>query len=271
MLFVIWPVIFSTAMSLTNWTGFSFNNVKFVGIDNFKWLLTEADFFWSSLSVSLKFAFLSTTLQTILGYFLGFILYNMTKRMQGLYKVLLYLPVILPAAVVSVMWSFIYTPDYGLLNQLLRSIGLEGLTRMWLVEQGTALGAVIFTNTWRYVGFTTILYFVAMNAVSKEVIESARIDGANNFKLLSKMFLPMTWETTQINIILSLVGGIKSFDLFFLLTGGAAGTKVVGITIYNTGFGSFKFSKAIAMSMIIFLVALIMTVLVRKIQKKDSE
>jgi len=156
-----------------------------------------------------------------------------------------------------------------LLNQLLHVLGLDSLARGWLGEPSTALGSVIVTNTWRYVGFTMILYYIAMLDIPKEVLESSTIDGAGKLKQMRYFFLPLTWGTTEINFMLSLIGGMKSFDLFYLMTGGGPGTstQVVGMLIYREAFQNFRFSSALTMSVILFLVILIITVISRTFLK----
>lgn len=266
--FMFYPVINSLVMSFTNWSGFS-NNFKVIGIKNYVRLINNIDY-WQAIVVNLKFALYSTLLQTVLGFILAFTIFHLSQRWQNFYKVALYLPVILPAAVVGVMWTFIYTPDFGLINQSLRAIGLGGLAQSWLGSYKTALGSVITTNTWRYVGFTMILYYVTMQNISKDVLEASTIDGATRAKQLFHIFIPLTWGTTEINFILSMIGGMKSFDLFYLMTGGGPGscTQVVGMLIYRTAFLSFRFSQALAMSIVLFVLILILTTLSRILLKK---
>jgi raffinose/stachyose/melibiose transport system permease protein len=266
--FLFYPVVNSVVMSLTDWTGFG-NGFAWVGFDNYVRIFTDMPAFWASLLVNLKFALISTTVQTILGFLLAFVVYQLTKRWQKFYQVALYVPVILPAAGVAVMWVFIYDPNFGLLNQLLHVLGLDSLARGWLGEPSTALGSVIVTNTWRYVGFTMILYYIAMLDIPKEVLESSTIDGAGKLKQMRYFFLPLTWGTTEINFMLSLIGGMKSFDLFYLMTGGGPGTstQVVGMLIYREAFQNFRFSSALTMSVILFLVILIITVISRTFLK----
>lgn len=270
-MFVFYPIVNSVFMSMTNWTGFS-NNYKYVGLDNYKRIFTDTPEYWHAIGVNFRFAISSTIIQTLLGFVLAFVLYNMSKKWQEFYKTALYLPVILPAAVVAVMWAFIYTPDYGLINQFLSNIGLKSLTRMWLADYSTVMGCVVFTNTWRYVGITMILYFVAMNTITKEILESASIDGATKFKQLIHIFLPLTWSTTEVNILLSIIGGMKSFDLFYLLTGGGPGnaTQVVGIVIFRTAFIAYKFSRALSMSVILFLIILTLTVISKLLMRRKA-
>jgi raffinose/stachyose/melibiose transport system permease protein len=270
-MFVFYPIINSIVMSFTNWTGFS-NNYKYVGLENYKRLFTKTPEYWHAIGVNLRFAITTTIIQTIIGFVLAFVLYNMSKKMQNFYKTALYLPVILPAAMVAVMWAFIFTPDYGLINQFLNNVGLHRFTRMWLSDYSTVMGSVVFVNTWRYVGITMILYFVAMNAVTKEILESAAIDGATKFKQLIHIFLPLTWNTTEVNILLSIIGGMKSFDLFFLLTGGGPGnaTQVVGIVIYRTAFIAYRFSRALSMSVVLFIIILILTIISKLLMRRKA-
>lgn len=271
-MFVFYPIINSLVMSMTNWTGFS-NNFKFIGFKNYIKIFKDTPEYWHAIGVNFKFAIISTLLQTLIGFILAFVLYNMGHKWQEFYKTALYLPVILPATVVAVMWAFIYTPDYGLLNQFLTSIGLKGLTRMWLADYSTVMGAVIFTNTWRFVGITMILYFVAMNMITKEILESASIDGATKLRQLIHIFLPLTWSTSEVNILLSIIGGMKSFDLFYLLTGGGPGdaTQVVGIVIFRTAFIAYKFSRAISMSVILFIIILALTVISKFFMRRKEQ
>src|SRR5690606_17026928 len=172
-----YPVVNSLIMSFTDWSGFE-GKFNWIGFANYVHLLKNMPEYWASIWVNLRFAFISSVVQTILGFLLAFIVYNLTKKWQKFYQIALYVPVILPAAAVAVMWVFIYDPNFGMLNQFLYAIGLDAWAKGWLGEPGTALGSVIVTNTWRYVGFTMILYYIAMLNISKEILESSTIDGA---------------------------------------------------------------------------------------------
>ena len=273
--FMFYPILNSAVMSFTNWSGLtketwlSVLQNSFVGLDNYKNLLTEPTLdrteFWRGMWVSARFAFISTTIQTAIGFFLAVMVINLSKGWQNFYKVSLYLPVILPAAVVAVLWRFIYTPDFGMINQFLRAIGLDSITRAWIADPITALPAVIFTNTWRYVGFTTVLYYVSMLDISRDVIESSMIDGCTTFQRIRYFYFPLTRGATEINFVLSITGGLRAFDIFYLLTRGGPGTvtRVVGMKIYDTAFINFRFGPALAMSVILFLVVVIVMLISR--------
>lgn len=270
--FLFYPLVNSLIMSFTDWTGFS-GTYNWVGFDNYLTIFTNTPGYWQAIWVNIKFALVSSTIQTILGFFLAVIVYNMTKRWQRFYQIALYTPVILPAAVVAVMWAFIYDPNFGLINQILMKVGLDSWTRGWLGDPNTALGSVIFTNTWRYIGFTMILYYIAMLNIPKEILESSTIDGANKFKQVIHFFFPLTLGTTEINFLLSVIGGMKSFDLFYLMTGGGPGTttQVAAMLIYREAFQNFKFARALTMSIILFFIILILTVISRTLLKEKEE
>ena len=254
-LFIIYPVIFSLIMSFTNWK-FVFINVSFIGGDNYVWLFSESGRqFWISVWTSIKFTFISTAIQTVLGFFLAYVLYNMKPKAQAVYKVLIYIPVLLPAAVVSVMWTFIFEPNVGLIDVLLTNLGFKNLP-LWVADENIALGSVIFVNTWQYLGVTTIIYFIAMNAISRDVIEGATIDGAGKWLIHWRFILPLSWSSTSVNLLLSIMGGLKSFDLFYLFTNGTGdhGLYVVGLYIWRTAYRFKTFCRAVTMSIVLSVI-----------------
>ncbi len=266
--FLLFPFCKSTVMSFTNWNGMK-PEYKYVGFKNYIDLFGNQNY-WNAIMVNLKFAVISTAIQTFLGFLLAYAVFNMSRRWQNFYKVALYIPVILPASVIAVMWKFLLGPQTGLVNTILRDIGLGSLAHGWVGEKETALGTVIFVNTWQYIGFTMVLFYIAMKNISTEVLEAAEVDGANKFHKLIHIFTPMTVGTTETNVILSITGGMKSFALFYMLTGGGPGktTKVVSMLIYETAFQDFKFYRALAMAAVLFIIILILTLISRYIGAK---
>lgn len=215
--FMFYPIVKSVVMSFTNWSGMT-DDWEWVGLNNYIRIFTNMPEYWRAMKVNVIYALIATAVQLTLGFLLAVLVINMRPRWQSFYKIALYLPVIIPAAAISVMWRYIYTPEYGLINQFLRAIGLEELCRAWTADPDTALGAVIVTNTWRYAGFTMVLYYVAMLDIPKDVLESAQIDGANRWHLIRYFYLPLTRGTTEINLILTITGCLRAFDIFYLLT-----------------------------------------------------
>jgi raffinose/stachyose/melibiose transport system permease protein len=263
---MFYPIGESVIKSFTNWSGMN-DTYEFIGWNNYIRVFTDMPEYWRAMWLNVRYAIIATTIQTALGFFMAVLVINLTVRWQTFYKVALYLPVILPAAAIAVMWRYIYTPDYGMLNQLLRAIGLDRLTHVWTGEQATALGSVIVTNTWRYAGFTMVLYYVSMLNISTEVLESAKVDGAGKWAMIRHFYFPLTRGATEVNFVLSITGCLRAFDIFYLLTGGGPGTytKVVSMWIMETAFQSFRFGRALAMSIVLFLIVVITMVISRRI------
>ena len=131
------------------------------------------------------------------------LLYFLNSKLQGIFKTLIYLPVILPSAVVSAMWVMIYSGDqYGILNII---FGLSGNPVQWLSDPVTGFICLIVTNTWRFVGITTVIYLVGLSSVNKEIIESATVEGANKWQIMRRILIPLTWSSTVLNVILSII------------------------------------------------------------------
>ena len=264
--FMFYPIVKSIVMSFTNWSGMT-DDWEWVGLNNYIRIFTNMPEYWRAMKVNVIYALIATAVQLPLGFLLAVLVINMRPRWQNFYKIALYLPVIIPAAAISVMWRYIYTPEYGLINQFLRAIGLEELCRAWTADPNTALGSVIVTNTWRYAGFTMVLYYVAMLDIPKDVLESAQIDGANRWHLIRYFYLPLTRGTTEINLILTITGCLRAFDIFYLLTSGGPGTstKVVSMWIMETAFQSYKYGRALAMSIVLFVIVVFTMVIFRLI------
>lgn len=253
LLFVVYPIIYSVLLSFTDVRYYA-TSLKFKGFDNYIYLFTNSTtMFWPSLLNSLKFSLIFTAIQITLGFLIAYLIYKMTRGPQTLFRVLIYIPVVLPAPVVSVMWKFIYAHDNGLIDRLLLALGFTDIPA-WLVTPGWSMVAVIITNTWWFIGTTVILYFVAMNAVPKDCLEGAKIDGVNKFQELIYFIFPLTFSMTKVNLVMSLVGGIKNFTLFYLLTEGAGNTKVVGLIIFNTMYKQRNFSLSVTMSIVLSLI-----------------
>ncbi len=276
LLTVVYPLIMSAVMSFTD-IKLNVDVFDFVGFKNYVWLFEKSGFF-SALGVSVAFSVVSTLLQTVLGFLVAVLLYFLTKKLQDVFKTIIYLPVVLPSAVVSAMWLIVYAGDeYGLLNMLL---GLKDTPYQWMSESNiVAFFCLVLTNTWRYLGITMVVYFVNMNAVSKDIIESAGLDGANRFQIMMKIIFPLTWNATVINLLQSMIGGVKSFDLFYLFqTNGTLSQALtpVSVLIYRVGLGNtyvanISLSRSVTMSIMLSIILAIATVLVNKVLDKRGE
>lgn len=273
---IIFPLVFSVILSFTD-LKMNLNGELHATIDNYKWVFHEdASGFWRATSVSLAFSLVSTAVQTVLGFLLAVMLYFLSRRLQGIFRTLIYLPVILPSAVVSAMWIMMFSGDEnGILNIL---FGLQDPPFQWMGKDILAFLCLVVTNTWHFVGITTVIYLVNMSNVSPDIIEAARLDGANKFQLMTRVILPLTRSATTLNIIMSIIGGVKSFDLFYLFqTNGNLSTNLtpVALLIYRIGIGStdiknISLSKSVTMAIILAVILGGVTLLVNYLAKRKE-
>lgn len=277
---LIYPLVYAIILSFTDIRfsikNFDFSNIKNYTFANYIWLFKESDFF-KDLWISILFAVVSTAVQTVLGFLLAFMLYFMKGKVQGFFKTALYLPVILPTAVVSSMWIIILAGDeFGVLNVIL---GLTEPPFQWLSNKNIAFWALVIINTWRFYGITMVIYLVNMSAVSKEIIEAAEVEGANKAQIMFKIIVPLVMSATTLNIILSMIGGIQSFDLFYLFQVNGNLTldlTPVGVLIFKSGLGSgnlrnMYLSRSVSMSIMLTLIIATVTILINKFANRKEE
>ncbi|MCR5747208.1 MAG: sugar ABC transporter permease [Lachnospiraceae bacterium] len=270
--FLIYPFLQSVGLSFTDWIGTG-APVHFTGLENYDYVINN-DEYWRSLRVNIIFAISVTIIQTLLGFIFAYILFNIKGHWQDFFKTTLFLPVILPISIIAVMWRFFLSPYTGIINTTLHALGLDFLIHGWIGEKSTALGTLVFVNTWQYIGFTMVIFLIAMQNISPSVLEAAQVDGANESARFYHFIIPLTIRSTETNVILSLSGSMKAFALFYMLTGGGPGThtKVVSMLILETAFSYFHYNRALAMAVILFLIITVMTLITRYIfNKLDHE
>ena len=253
----------------------------FVGLKNFREVLTEAPFAdWTLRAFrhnAIVFAALMI-LQNGLAYLIAFAL---LKSLPGhrLHQVIVFLPVVLSAVIVGFLWKLFLHPLFGLVNAALALIGIQGLP--WLGDENTALGAIIFTNAWHWVGFPALIFLAGMQRISKETIEAARIDGANDRILMTRIIWPLVAPSTTIVFILTFIGSFNWFERPYVMAGlnGSPGgaTDVLGLYFYRTAFGNvsaglqdFGHGSALAVLMFAFIAAFSALAL-RFLRKREIE
>jgi len=156
---------------------------------------------------------------------------------------LFFSPAVISSVAVGLMWSFIFHPTIGLLNQLLHFAGLESLARQWLLDPKTALWAIAFVTSWQYAGYSMVLFLAGIQNIPPNIFESAKIDGAGPLAVIRHITLPMIKPIIKVNTILITVGSLKFFDLVYAMTGGRPvhRTEVLASHIYTRSFQYFEY------------------------------
>lgn len=268
-LFVITPFLLGLFTGFFNWDGLT--EMKWIGINNYRFIL-EDGIFWKSIGNTFKYAFFVTIFKNVVGLSLGLIAARGIK-FKSLFRVSVYLPVTFSYVVIGVLWSWVYNPIFGLLNNFLTLIGMDNLIQGWLSDPGIALYSIMAVDIWKWMGFHMVLYMAGLQAIPKDLYEAAEIDGASPFQKFMRVTIPQLNSTLVLNITLSITGAfMTNYNLVNVMTGGGPfnSTEVALTYIVRTAFSFNALGKANAMSMILFCFVFIFAFTQLRIMTKDE-
>lgn len=269
---VLLPIFTSAYYSLLDWDGIG--SGTFVGFENYKTLFFDkSSNFWFAARNSLLYATVSIFIQLPVSLLLALVL-AFGVRHEKFYRSVFFIPVLISSVVIGQLWMKIYNADYGLLNTLLRVVHLDDFCKTWLGDKSTVLGATFVPMLWQYIGYHMLLLYGAINSISPEVFEAAKIDGAGPVKMAVKIVMPLIRPMVRVCLTLSLIGSLKIFDLVYILTnGGPAGASEVPATLmYKTIFLRNRYGRGSAIAIFIVIECLVFTLLIRKLTtRKDDE
>ena len=250
---VLLPMLLTVGFSFTKWNGIG--AMTFVGIDNYLRAFRDTVFRTSFLHV-LMYIGLTLILEVTVGLLLAGVISARAGRLW--FRVAIFTPVMLPMVVVAVLWSFVYNPDFGLLNAALGSAGLDGLQHIWLGDPATALVAVSVVSGWVFAGFYMMIFYAAFRQVPAEVVEAARLDGAGEWALFRQVKVPMIRNAVWVAVLLCVTGGFQGFDLFFVLTNGGpyGATEIPTTYLVKTVFKSHEVGYGSAMAVLLTAIVL---------------
>ena len=250
-------------LSTLDWDGTSPTPVS-VGAQNYVDILHDP-VFWRAIRNTVEFLVVTFAVQTALGFVFAALLHSRVK-LGGLYKVLVFTPVVIAPAVMAPVFRQMFAAD-GQLNWALQHIGLGFLAQPWLAQSSTALPAIMFITVWEFTGLTFVLYYAAMGQIDPEILEAARIDGAGNIRTLVSIIWPSVRGTTVALAMLSVIGALKTFDVPYLVTIGGPNyaTEFLGTYIYRISIPQAHVGYGAALSVMLLILALVgsLTVAVR--------
>lgn len=260
LLFTLGPMLFSFVLSFSKWdiiTGIG--SIEFVGLDNLKAIFHD-ELFYQSLKVTFIFALVSVPLYQIVSLLIALLL-NMRTRGMKLFRLIYFMPSVIPAVAVSMMWIMIFNPEYGILNRALGWFGIQGPA--WLQDPSYALGALIVMGIWG-VGNTIIIYLSGLQGVPEELHEAAQLDGAGSIRRFFSVTMPMISPTIFFNLIMGIIGGFQYFTQAFVMTNGGPlnSTLFYNLYLYNKAFVNYEMGYASALSWILFAIILFFTLIV---------
>lgn len=261
---IIYPLLYVIWLSLHRRL-LIFDISKFVGLDNFGFLLWD-DRFWNALYNTVYFTAVSVSLELVLGLAIAILLAR-TFKGKGLMRSIILIPWAIPTVVSAKMWEWMYNSDFGILNHLL------GVNINWLGSAFWALNAAIFMEVWKTTPFVTLLLIAGLQTIDTDLYKSARVDGATDWYIFRRITLPLLTPVVLIVLIFRTLDAFRVFDAIYVLTGGgpANATETLSIYAYKVLFQTLQFGYGSTISLAIFVCVGIITILYVRLLRRGME
>ena len=262
-LIYIVPIIFTIYYSFFSWNGAG--KKRFIGIENYRSLFSDPLWF-RSMGITFIYVLVYVVLLVCGAILLAVLINKKTKGIQ-IFRTVYFFPIVMPIIVAAIVWQFIYEPSYGVLNYVLRTLGME--PKAWLGSQDMALISVVIVSVWKQVGYYMILMLAGLNDIPVEYYEASIIDGANGVQRFFKITLPLLKPMIVFILVVSVITGLQDFDQVYVLTRGGPNyaTYVQVFYIYEKAFKFLKMGYASASSVVLFIIIMVMSLLQLKLFK----
>ena len=275
--FVLYPYARAFYISLTSWRGTS-ANMPFVGMDNYRKLLDETRFL-DALTRNGQLLII-LPLFTIGLALLFASLFTQGGKGQGVfgasfYRITFFFPQVISAVIVGILFTYVYSPNNGLLNGLLRAVGLDSLTRAWLGNAHTILWAIAAVAVWSSVGFYMVIFIASMQSIPTTFYEAAVLDGAGRWRQFKDITLPLMWETIRTSLIYIAISALDMFTLVQVMTGGGSSgasrkAEVASVYMYSEAFTKSRWGNASAVGVILLILTLILSVVIMRVTRRET-
>lgn len=251
-LLMIFPVLYTLFLSLTNWNLTSGAPLSFVGFASYARVLSEPRFL-HALARTFVFTFFAVAIESVLGVAIAIIL-NRAFVGKSLAKLLLLLPLVATPVAVGIVFNLFFDPTIGLANFVLQSVGLpQGL---WISSAASVIPSLIIVDVWQWTPMITLIVLAGLAGLSNEPVEAAHVDGASEWQILRYVTIPMVMPVILTAIILRLIDALKTFDIIFAMTGGGPGyaSETLNIMGYKYSFEYFRMGQSSVILVVLFLV-----------------
>lgn len=272
LLLVVAPIVTAIYTSFFKWNGFGGAPTNFVGLDNFRRLIAD-ELFIGDLQRALILVTLSLVIQLPVALGLAMLL-NQPVRGRAVYRVLFFAPYVLSEVTTAVLFTIVFSPNFGLINTVFDKVGLSDLGATWLADPKTVIYALFLVISWKYFGFHMMLYLAGRQNIPNELLEAASIDGAGTWKTFRHITLPLLGPTIRISVFLSIIGSIQLFDMVWVLTGGGPihSSETMAVSMFQYGFRRYEVGYASAISVAIFVISLVIALTYQRfVLRRDLE
>lgn len=257
--FWVLPVFQLFKYSFTNFNGIN-QNYSFVGLKNYLALAKDGTL-QAVLPNTLIYTIVLVVLSNVFALALAMLM-NSRIRGKGIYRTATYIPTLFSAIVIGFIWTYVYMPGSGLIASIMNQVGLNGDNFNVLANFKTALYAIILVDIWKCIGTSMIIYLAGLQTIDNSLIEAAQIDGCNGWQMIRRLKIPLISATITINVVLSVINGLKAYDYVFIMTNGGPGksTNTLMYAIYKLAFNEQLMGKSAALSMIAFVLIITITI-----------
>ncbi|MBC8572758.1 carbohydrate ABC transporter permease [Jingyaoa shaoxingensis] len=259
LLCVTYPILYTLQLSFCEW-GMSANiPKKFVGLQNYIEIFSDSRF-WDAFWRTINYTLIAVAIETILGVAIALLLGKITRH-TGIIRTVFLLPMVATPVAVGMVWKLIYDPTIGLANLILRKVGLP--TSAWLGSSDTVFSSLIIIDIWQWTPMVMLMVLAGISGLGADVFESAKVDGANEMQLITRIQLPLLAPTILMAILLRVIDALKTFDIIYSTTTGGPGysSENLNILSYRNAFEYFYMGKASALLIVFFIVVLVVAIL----------
>lgn len=267
--FLLFPLVNAAYFMFVDFNGID-PNPPWVGLGNLTELAQDPKV-WTALRHNIVWIIVGTMAPLIIGLWLALLVWG-ARSGGSAYRLIFFLPYVLPQVAIGIVWSWIYAPSRGWLNRALEAVGLGSWTKGWLGDPDTALYAVLATAIWATFGFVFVIFLAALQNVDMDQVDAARLDGANAVQRVRYVIVPQIMPVFLTVATITLIGGFAVFDIVFVMTGGgpAGASEVLGTYAYSSAFQLNRISYGTTLALIVTVVAIPFAISLNRLQRRLS-
>jgi ABC-type sugar transport system permease subunit len=257
---LVWgPTLASIALSFTSWDGIGgISTINWIGLDNYEQIFTIYPPFWPAVQHNIIWLIFLLLVPTTFGLFLA-VLLDKQLRFSRIYQSAIFTPVVLALVVVGFIWQLVYSPENGLVNNILGRTGQPGDGPLidWLGDPDINLWAVMVAAAWRHTGYIMILYLAGLKSVDPQLKEAAAIDGANEWQSFRNVVFPSLRPVNIVVIAVTVIEALRAFDIVYVINKGRNGLELISVLVYNNVAGeTSRIGYGSALAVLLLLVSL---------------
>ncbi len=268
----IWPFIYAFVISLYKWSGFSIKDMAFCGVENYVKAFRDP-IVWEALKHNLFFLVFCTAVTLFLSLLFAVSFTRLRIKSSGFFRIIYFFPNTLSIIVVSVLWMFIYNPQFGLLKGVLETLGLGGWVVNWLGKKEYVMGALVAPQAWMYIGFYMVLFIGAIHNIPEDYYESSTLDGASQIQQFSHITLPLIWGTMRIALVHLVTNAFeKTYSIVRLVTDGGPShaSEVMTTYLYNQAFKFNQFGYGSTIGVLLFVTVAVISLTVYRVTRREA-